>query len=898
MKEHEAEQWRQADRLFQELSGVSAEARAMLLGEAEPAIRTKVESLLAADELSNGLLDKPLDSVLALLADGASASGSALEGRQIGRWILEEEIGRGGSAVVYRAHRADGSVDQQVALKLLTLALLGRDGASRFEHEQQVLARLRHPDIATLIDGGTAEDGTPFLVTELVDGRRLDLFCDEEGLSLQDRVRLFLSVCNAVAFAHRNLVVHRDLKPNNILVDGDGRVRLLDFGIAKLLDAGEATQTLRMLTPGYAAPEQLAGEPITTATDVFGLGIVLYKLLAGVVPEGFESRSPAGEPGGPVRPPSAVATKLATNLATKMRVDPDLDAIVLKATRVEPERRYVSAQELADDLGRWLDGRPVVAGPDRATYRLRKFVGRHRLTVVASCLAIFGLIGGSALALWQAGVARQESVRARRAQSEAESVTAFLVDTFEAADPLGTRGGDVSAREIVQAGVERIDQELTDQPLDRQRLLMVLGEVSLNLGDFDQASELFAAALAGPDMEPEQLVEALRRAAEASSQGGDYPAAEELFQQAINTADASQGGERIGLELAFASYLTNSYQNARAEERVRSLLAAEWFQASAGPLDRSDAATILAVALNGLGRLEESREWAQRGIDLVPDNEETAGPRRAAALSLLAGIEQELGNLDRAEDLERQAFEIYVAIYGEAHLLSLGSQNNLATLLKMKGQFGESAALLQQVIAVQEGALGEMHPHLAVSWFNLAEAQLLNGDLESALNGYRQAIAVAEASLSAGNPRIGVYYGIYGRALSHAGQVSRAAEAFGTGLGLLYVSPGAEHPLTARVNVEYAAFLNDQERFVEAQEIVAVAMPLIEAAYTADSREYALALLQQGRALAEGRRALEETSQAIRALRESHDILARSAHRARYVREIGEAEKLLARLGE
>ena len=895
MKADEADQWRQADRLFQELAGVDAEARDVALEEEEPDLRSKVEALLAASEQSNALLDKPLDAFLALLADGVNTQASALEGRQVGGWILEEEIGRGGSAVVYRAHRAGGAVEQTVALKLLTLGLLGSGGASWFEHEQQILARLHHPDIATLIDGGTAEDGTPFLVTDLVDGRRLDRYCDDEGLGVRRRVRLFQSVCHAVAFAHRNLIVHRDLKPSNVMVDGDGRVRLLDFGIAKLLDGEEATQTLRMLTPSYAAPEQLAGEPITTATDVFGLGVVLYQLLAGMVPEGFESRSPTGDRVGSVRPPSA--------LATTLKVDRDLDAIVLEATRVEPERRYASARELADDLGRWLDGKPVAAGPDRVSYRLKKLVGRHRLTVVASSLAILGLIGGSALALWQAGIARQESVRARQAQHEAEraekraeSVTAFLVDTFEAADPLGTRGGAVTAREIVQAGVERVEQGLTDDPQDRQRLLMVLGEVSHRLGDFDRARELFAAALEGPEMSLEQHVQALRGAAMASAQGGDYPAAEELFQLAMELAGASnsQGEERVGLELAFASYLTGSYQNERAEKHVRSLLEAEWFLAAAGPLDRSDVATVLGAALLGLGRFEESREWIQRSVAELRESENAAGERLAAVLSLLAGVEQELGQLDRAEDLERQAFDIYVAIYGEAHLRSLGSQNNLATLLKMKGEFGESAALLQQVIAVQQGALGEAHPHLAVSWFNLGEAQLLDGDLDSALHDYRRAIEVAEASLPAGNPKIGVYYGIYGRALGRAGQVSGAAEAFRTGLEILRVSPGPDHPLTARVTVEYAAFLNDQQRYGEALEIVAPAIPLLEAAYTTDSREYALARLQQGRALAEE----GASAGAIGVLRESRDVLVRSAHRARYAREIDEAEELLVRLGE
>ena len=887
MKTDEVRQWREADHLFQELSALAPDDREALLNAAEPAIRSKVEALLAADERSDGILDTPLGLNLTSLTDSASATGPSLEGRQIGRWMLEEEIGRGGSAVVYRARRADGAVEQRVALKLLTLALLGKEGRSRFEHEQQVLARLRHPDIATLIGGGTADDGTPYLVTELVDGRRLDLYCEQEDLSLRARVELFLDVCNVVAFAHRNLVVHRDLKPSNIMVDAEGRMRLLDFGIAKLLDAGPATQTLRMLTPGYAAPEQLAGDPVTTATDVFALGVVLYELLTGGLPEGFEARSPVGRIRAPVARPSAAAD---------LKVDDDLDAIVLKATRVEPERRYVSARELADDLQRWLEGRPVEAGPDSARYRLRKFVGRHRLPVVAGALAVLGLIVGSVLALWQAGVARQESIRAQRAQVEAEGVTDFLVDTFEAADPLGTRGADVTAREIVQAGVERIDQELADQPQQRQRLRMVLAEVSHNLGDYERARELFSAALESPDMDPDDRLQALAGAARASARAGDYPGAEKLFEQALDLAGDTTSEERVGLELAFAEYLTNSYQNDRAEERVRTLLAADWFQATAGPLDRLDASTTLAFALHALGRLDEAREAIQRAVSLVQDSEKEASTRQATALSLLAGIEQDLGNLDRAEELERQAYETYVTIYGEAHLLSLESQNNLAVLLKMTGRFGESATQLRRVIAVQEEALDEMHPHLAPSWFNLAEAQRLNGDLEGALDSYRRAINVAETSLAPDSPWIGAFYGVYGRALGEAGDASRAVVAFQTGLEKLGISPGPDHPLTARIHVEYAGFLNDQGRFAEALQIVADAMPLLEATYSAASREYALALLQHGRALAEDGKRGGTEAEALEALRQSRETLEQGAHRARYAAEIAQADSLLARL--
>ena len=480
-----------------------------------PRLRERVEQLLAADAAAGDFMN---DGVEAWLRSGPmtpahSAEQGALDaGARVGPYRVIDELGRGGMGIVYRAERADGEFVQVVALKLVRRSFDGDDTTGRFRRERQILAQLDHPSIARLLDGGLHTDGRPYFAMELVEGEPITTYCDRRGLSIDARVRLFCRVCDAVQYAHGRLIVHRDLKPANISVTATGDPKLLDFGIAKLLtydDAEESTKLtrtgLRPLTPAYAAPEQLRGEPVSTATDVYTLGVILFELLTARRPfrsasSGFERTSLEAEPPRPSDvvllrdrddAPSIDEIAHARGLSPRAlaaRLAGDLDAIVLKALRREPQRRYIGAGALAEDLGRFLQGRPVAARPEGRRYRASKFVRRHRVGIAVAVSLVLSLVGGLAATAWQA---RAKALEAQKA----EAVKAFLISIFQGADPVQAAGRDITLRQVLDEGAVRVQRDLASQPAVQGELLTVLAGIYAELGVTERAGALTDQAL-------------------------------------------------------------------------------------------------------------------------------------------------------------------------------------------------------------------------------------------------------------------------------------------------------------------------------------------------------------------------------------------------------------------
>ncbi len=438
------ETWRRITDLFHDAVGLPPEGRAAYLSALSPGDaphRGAVEALLAANDSDDAFLETPAARLVPPGGDDAPPPP------RLGPWRVEKEIGRGGMGAVYLVSRAEADYEQRAALKLIRSDALTPDARRRFVTERQILARLSHPAIAHLLDGGTAPDGRPFLVLEYVDGLPITAYADQKGLSVEERLRLFVEVAGAVAYAHRNLVVHRDLKPGNILVTADGSPKLLDFGIAKLLTPdleGDLTATvaaLRVLTPEYASPEQVRGEPVTTLSDVYSLGVVLFELLTGRRPLRVTSGSlremerVVGEEEPP--PPSTLKPGLSR----------DLDAIVLMAIRKEPERRYASVERLAEDVANHLAGRPVLARTPTAGYRLRRFVARHRTAAVAAALVLLSAAAGVVATVRQARIAEAQRARAERRFADVRKLAnVFLFDVEKAIEPLA---GSTPARRLL-----------------------------------------------------------------------------------------------------------------------------------------------------------------------------------------------------------------------------------------------------------------------------------------------------------------------------------------------------------------------------------------------------------------------------------------------------------------
>jgi serine/threonine protein kinase len=510
--------WQRADGIFDEALDLPPAQRAAFLDRAcggDSQLRALVERLLNAAEIedpgfkSGGALQGTFGDTF---RSELTHSDDVPAGTLIGRYRIVREIGRGGMSVVYLAERADGQFRQEVALKLLQSGIATGHIARRFDRERQILAQARHPGVARLLDGGTGPGSRPYLVMEYVDGRPIDLYCDEERLSVPDRLHLFLQVAHAVEDAHRNLVVHRDIKPSNILVTADGHAKLLDFGIAKLLDptatSGEALtgSAIRLMTPAWASPEQVRGNPVTTASDVYQLGLLLYLLLTGCFPYDVGDGAPAVRmlaiaQQEPVRPSAAVTApescgvapgqepktveeiaRVRGTTAARLRrmLAGDLDAIILTALCKEPEKRYGSVAQLIDDLERSFAGRTIGARPDTWTYRTGKLIRRHaKAFTAAAAVAAVGLSLGL--------VYTSELVQERdRARQEAE----FLRELFEGSSQRGAQGEALTPRQLLDRGVARVDLEMADDPELQADLLEDLGNMYRNLGLHAEARDL------------------------------------------------------------------------------------------------------------------------------------------------------------------------------------------------------------------------------------------------------------------------------------------------------------------------------------------------------------------------------------------------------------------------
>jgi serine/threonine protein kinase len=489
-------------------------------------LRQDVERMLEACERAESFLETPpgisVKSVLESVPERARR-GQLGEGDEIGHYRIVELIGRGGMGAVYLAERSDGQFEKQVALKVVKRGMDSDEILDRFRKERQILAGLDHPNIATLLDGGVTSDGRPYFVMELAAGQAVDRFCDERRLTIRERLELFQSICGGVQYAHRNLVVHRDLKPSNILVTWEGGkplVRLLDFGIAKVLDPAQGpevrTQALSMrLTPEYAAPEQVVNGPTSTSTDVYSLGVILYRLLCGVAPYEFNSgslfeieslvchkvpRRPSAQivtgptaTGGKTPVPEVAYRRSTQPGSLRQMLAGDLDAITMKALEKEPDRRYGSAAELSADIGRYLEGLPVKAQRQTGMYRLRKFVGRNRVVVALATSVAAALLVGIAATSWQAREAQRQGALRQAEAERAQETRDFVVDVLGAFNPDLLQGEPITAEAIVEQGLEGVE-ELNGRPELQLAVLNALGQVAFSLGQTEQAEQIFSRA--------------------------------------------------------------------------------------------------------------------------------------------------------------------------------------------------------------------------------------------------------------------------------------------------------------------------------------------------------------------------------------------------------------------
>ncbi|MEM9554603.1 MAG: serine/threonine-protein kinase [Acidobacteriota bacterium] len=717
------DRWSEVDRLFDEALDRPPGERAAFVESAcrgdEP-LRRHLDRLVRLA----GTEHKTLDAGAVALVDSERPSGGdRWVGRRVGPYRLRRELGSGGMGTVYLATRDDGLFEHEVALKLVRPDLSTETVLRRFHHERRILASLQHPLIARLYDGGTIEDTSgddiPYLVMEFVDGEPITEYCACRNLSVDAVLELFGRVCDAVQAAHQALVVHRDLKPSNLLVDRHGEPKLLDFGIAKLLDDDAVSLTgqgIRPMTPAYASPEQIQGDPVTTATDVYALGAMLYTLLADRPPHGLEGgvldlvRSILQD-----RPPAA-STVAPRERRRQLRGD--LDAILAKALAQRPGDRYATARELAEDLRRHRARRPVRARPPTVRYRAAKLVARHAAAFGAILLA--GLVL-AALLVWHTVRLAAERDHATRQAAKAEAVQSFVVDLFGLADPnvqLGGASGDaLSALDLLDAGQRRLDA-LDDQPAVQSELQIALAVLYSELGRDDHAAALLEASVAtrrAEDASFDELAEALYELGVVRRLEGELEAAEALHREALalrrqGPADASALAESTN-ELGIVAWARGDYEAAEAMHREtlerRRALAAQ------GTIDRlpvSSSLNNLALALSYQGRPAQALPLLEESLAIRRVQLGARHTRIVTVLNNMARVFNGLGRLADAERTYREALEMSRELYGTEHRQTARLLLNLSVPIADQGRFGEALELAEESLRLRRMLLDLDHP--------------------------------------------------------------------------------------------------------------------------------------------------------------------------------------------
>jgi serine/threonine protein kinase/Tfp pilus assembly protein PilF len=801
MTDSATREWHEALALFGELVEADEAAREMQLDrlrQSAPAVAARVVELLAADRAARAsqFLERP-----ALAGIELQDAALALHvGDRCGAYVIEERIGTGGMGEVWRARRADGLFESSVAIKTLHPHLASRGVRERFVREGRLLGRLSHPHIARLLDAGITDAGALYLVLEFVAGERIDTWCDQHRLGVEQRVRLFVDVCAAVAHAHASLVVHRDLKPSNVLVTSDGSIKLLDFGIAKLVEGGAQspaqTELTRLwgnvLTPEYAAPEQLLGEAVTTATDVHALGVMLYRLLTGRLPYGEGGTAPQGATqardtptlleglaaSGPTEAAEAAAVRATTATGLRRELRGDLTAIVGQAMRKLPADRYPSVLSLSDDLQRYLEHRPVAARPESRAYRAGRYVRRHRVAVAAAAITFVALVAGMAGAAWQAERARDEARRAN-------AVRDFLLDIFQqnsVRHPDGAAARAATAETLLAIGAERIGSQLQEHPAAKAEILGTVASLYRDLSLPDRAIELYTqqidvlGQLAGD--RATEVTRAMIGVGMAHAEAGRYDEARRWLDDGLARADMKSTAITRDVATAHAwlgqiAYRTLPPEDPTAEQQFRKALA---LLETAHPDDINR-----VQAMFGLARVQEYRGELDTAEATLREAVKLAESSPIVSPNNIGGGHQLLGDLlrrqrrfdDARQHLERAVREFERGL-GPDHPYTADARRELGKLMGLVGFPREAVVELESALASLEKVRGADDPELvAGARVELGHVEFARGRLDEARRLYERSIAAWRAQ-SADSAFLLNTLGRYARLLEAQGDLGGA----------------------------------------------------------------------------------------------------------------------------
>ena len=775
-------------------------------------------------------------------------------GEEIGVYRIVRRIGIGGMATVYLAERIDGEIEQQVAVKVLDTQNID-ETEQRFRQERQILASLDHPYIARLLDAGLSSNGQPYVAMEYVDGQSIDAYCDGKRLNLRARLELFQKVAEAVQYAHGSLIIHRDIKPSNILVTNDSIPKLLDFGIAKLLDptlpfaAPETRGALNPMTPDYASPEQVRGQPLTVATDVYQLGFLLYRLLAGCHPYQFDRRDyvqlldaicnhdplpPSETVNGAVHTAEELTTICAARRTTSRRMirqlNGDLDNICLLALRKEPTRRYGSAGLMAEDIDSYRSHLPIRAGRDAFSYRFRKFVSRYAVGCLVSLLAFVAVL---AVFFYHTDRIAEESQQTRIEAEKSEQVASFLINLFQVSDPTISRD-KLTARELLDAGAERVGEELVSQPLVQASLLRTIAQAYQNLGFYEDAEKLVSRSI-----------------------------------QTYETELGPTHEETLRARILLGSHYLWQDRNKDAEVLYRHLL--EQLENTLGPLDPKTVAALnnlglsvlhqgrhaeaesifidvitrrraisdddpkMVGSLNNLGnvyamqgRNAKAAEYHQQAVELGRETLGRDHPSTMNALNNLGMDYRPLGQLELAEKELREVIELRSRVLGREHARTLSSQTGLVDVLTDVGNYAEARQLLVPTIETTKRVLGPEHSSTLRARERLARLEMRVGNYSAAEAIRREILSTSTSMQGELHYETLLWTSALGEALEAQGKIAEAESHYAKGYEGFRQSQSDDFTYTVRAQVLLGALLTGVGRTAEADTLLSDAVAVVE----------------------------------------------------------------------
>ena len=764
------ERWKKIEEIFSQAIELPKPEREAFLQHTcsdDAELLTELQSLLEHEHETGTMLATVISHAAGSLSESEL---KRFEGRHIGPYRITGLIGQGGMAEVYSAIRDDDQYQKQVAIKLIR-----NPGAAflikRFQYERQILASLENPCIARFLEGGTTEDGIPYLVMEYIKGEPITTYCASRNLNLRARLQLFRSVCDAVQYAHRNLVIHRDLKPSNILVTSEGVPKLLDFGIAKLLNPDWITEvptvahtvtSIRIMTPEYASPEQIRGENVTTSTDIYSLGVILYELLTGIRPRDFKTKSLAGieriitedEPEKPSLAVKNVPTaESRTNADTKKlsrELARDLDNIVMMAMRKEPQRRYLSAEQLGEDIDNYLQGRPIRARTPTLSYRAAKFISRHRIGVsVTAVFLIFTLIFIAGI-LRERSRAEQARVQAEREAARAKAVSQFLQETLGSANPFTSNlGREVSLVEALQNASKEIGNSFKDQPETEADVRTTVGYTFMRLGKYEDAEKHLLRALeirrtlhTGDHAD---IAESLDNMGTMNEEKGDLPQAEKYFRQALEMRKKLYGKEHKEIAATLnnlGQVLHNEGKLPEAEKLYRESL--EMRTKLLGPEADETAATInnLAALLIAKEDFVHAEAMMRKVLELDLKRWGENHPNVAFSTNNVAYAMERGGKISEAEPFYRKALEMDIKLLGKEHPITTRGMCNLGRILMRTGSTDEAEQVLRHGLEIQERIMEKNNPQIANTLMTLAQTLQKKNQCEEAEPMFRDAITI------------------------------------------------------------------------------------------------------------------------------------------------------------